>query len=46
MARKQRCLVLKYKNDTRYSLEGVVSTHDLAEMTAKPVELCEEVRAL
>ena len=44
LARKQSCLVLKYKKDTRYSLEAVISTHDRSELAAKPVELLEEVR--
>lgn len=38
--------MLKYKKDTRYSLEDVISTHDRSELAAKPVEQLEEVRAL
>ena len=44
LARKQSCLVLKYKKDTRYSLDDVISTHDRSELAAKPVEQLEEVR--
>ncbi len=43
LARKQSCLVLKYKKDTRYSLDDVISTHDRSELAAKPVEQLEEV---
>ena len=38
--------MLKYKKDTRYSLEDVISTHDRSELAAKPVELLEEVCAI
>ena len=43
LARKHSCLVLKYKKDTQYSLDDVISTHDRSELAAKPVEQLEEV---
>ncbi|GAB9465848.1 hypothetical protein Gpo141_00003238 [Globisporangium polare] len=40
---KLQCLVVKYKNDTRYS-EEKLSTHDKMLFEAKPVTRLEEVR--
>lgn len=37
LAASQKCLLIKYKGDTRYGLEPVLSTHDDVHMAAKLV---------
>lgn len=42
---KNKCLLVKFKGDTRYSETGV-ATHDKAELDAKACTLCSEVQNL
>ena len=43
LAASKKCLLIKYKGDTRYGQEAVLSTHDQLHMTAKSVATLGEV---